>query len=331
MPVAPPAALPDTALPATGNAPQQRRSERPSVGLLFNPTTPQVMEDAAHLVEHLSVNPGQMFQDFGHDSRFSQRFAFPDPLLRSLAEMRQGRVLNAHGFSLSLPSVNPLDGEVVNAIAHVGERLGGFAWMSEHLNVLIPPRGCEPHCEAGMVLPVSYGPESLDLLTRKLDQLHERIGLRILLENPALLTPLPEMEMQEPEFLSCLHQQGSCGVLLDLHNLLVSARNGGLAMDTYLESLNLDAVEEVHLAGGDELYGIYTDSHSRLTPPEVWEMAHRFLPLCPNLRAITLEYNDTYFERIGKSAVCEELSRMHRLAEACVRTPSHPVAQGAPC
>lgn len=301
------------------------RPDRPSVGLLFNPTTPEVMEEAAPLVEHLSINPGQMFHDLGPGSRFGQRFAFPGPLLEAVAGLRQGRVLNAHGFSLSLPSVGPLDGEIVEAIATVGNKLGGYAWISEHLNVLTPPRGSEPHCEAGMVLPVSYGPESLDLLSHKLQQLHARLGLRILMENPALLTPLPEMEMQEPEFLNHLYRQGDCGVLLDLHNLLVSARSGGPAMEIYLEALDLEAVEEVHLAGGDELYGVYTDSHSRLTPEEVWAIAHQFLPRCPNLKAITLEYNDTYFERIGRAAVMQELSRMHELAQACRRAPQ-PIA-----
>jgi uncharacterized protein (UPF0276 family) len=304
--------------------------QRPSVGLLFNPTSFEVIEKADLLVEHLSINPGQMFQDFGPHSRFGQRFAFPGPLLEAVATLRQERLLNSHGFSLSLPSVQPLDTEVVEAIARVGDRLGGYAWLSEHLNVLLPPWGGEPHCEAGMVLPVSYGQESLELVSRKLRQLQERMSIRLLLENPALLTPLPDLEMEETEFLNHLYHRGDCGVLLDLHNLLVSARNGGPSMESYLEALDLSAVEEVHLAGGDELYGIYTDSHSQLAPEEIWEIAHHFLPLCPNLRAITLEYNDTYFERIGCRAVVQELERMQQLAQACARTPE-PMPQGAPC
>ncbi|MFN9619915.1 MAG: DUF692 family multinuclear iron-containing protein [Synechococcaceae cyanobacterium] len=311
-------------------SPREPGAGRPSVGLLFNPTSFAVIETASSLVEHLSVNPGQMFQDFGPNSRFGQRFAFPGPLLEAVARLRQGKLLNSHGFSLSLPSVQPLDLEVVDAIATVGERLGGYAWLSEHLNVLLPPWGSEPHCEAGMVLPVGYGQESLELVSRKLHELGARMGLRLLLENPALLTPLPDLEMQETEFLNHLYHRGDCGVLLDLHNLLVSARNGGPTMENYLEHLDLAAVEEVHLAGGDELYGIYTDSHSQLTPVEVWEIAYHFLPRCPNLRAITLEYNDTYFERIGCRAVVQELERMQQLAQACAGT-AEPIALGAPC
>ena len=114
-----------------------------------------------------------------------------------------------------------------------------------------------------------------------------------------------------------MFHQGDCGVLLDLHNLWVSARNGGLAVERYLERLNPDAVVEVHLAGGEELFGVYTDSHSRLTPQAVWSIAQAYLPCCPNLRAITFEYNDTYFETIGLQGVREELERMHQLAQTC--------------
>jgi uncharacterized protein (UPF0276 family) len=303
-------------------------THRPSVGLLFNPSTPEVMEDHADLVEHLSVNPGQMFNDLGPNSPFGARFAFPDSLLRAVAALGQGRLLNGHSFSLSLPSATPLDDDLADAISHVGDRLGGFAWLAEHLNVLIPPRGPEAHSEGGMALPVSYDAETLALLSHKLQRLRQRSGLRLLLENPALLTPLEGMEMDEPTFLNTLHQHGHCGVLLDLHNLLVSERNGGPPMEHYLARLNPEAVEEVHLAGGEELFGTYTDSHSRLTPEAVWAMARSFLPCCPNLRAITFEYNETYFEFIGSQGVRAELERMHRLAETCALSPA---PTGAPC
>jgi uncharacterized protein (UPF0276 family) len=282
------------------SAPTRSSLTRPSVGLLFNPTTPEVMADCADLVEHLSVNPGQMVHDLGDHSPVGERFAFPAPLLKALA----------------------------GAITEVGERLGGFCWLSEHLNVIIPPQGVERHSEGGLALPVAYNDETLTLLRHKLTQLRQITGLPILLENPALLTPLQELEMEEPTFLNHLYRSGHCGVLLDLHNLLVSERNGGMAMERYLEQLDPAAVVEVHLAGGEEIYGVYTDSHSQLTPAAVWTVAEAFLPHCPNLKAISFEYNDTTFACIGSAGVRSELERMHRLADRC--TQPHPVALAAP-
>jgi hypothetical protein len=65
-------------------------THRPSVGQLFNPSTPEVMEQVSDLVEHLSVNPGQMFNDLGAHSPFGARFAFPAsmeaPQVRTILE-----------------------------------------------------------------------------------------------------------------------------------------------------------------------------------------------------------------------------------------------------
>jgi uncharacterized protein (UPF0276 family) len=292
-------------------------TQRPSVGLLVNATTPQLMADLSDLVDHLSVNPGQFFYDLGPQAAVGKRFLHTHATLDLLAILCRGRPVSAHAFSLSLPSAQPVDLEVLAAIEQVGEHLGGFAWISEHLNLLTVPGVHEPHADSGVALPVSYDEENLLLLGEKLQLVSQRSQKRVLLENPAILTPLAEMEMDEPSFLNRLYHQGHCGVLLDLHNLLVSAIHGGLSTADYLDRLDPLAVEEVHLAGGEEINGFYVDSHSRLTPEEVWAMAAEYLPRCVNLKAITFEFNDTYFDSIGIDGIRRELERMHRLADSC--------------
>ncbi|MFM9110603.1 MAG: DUF692 family multinuclear iron-containing protein [Prochlorococcaceae cyanobacterium] len=299
---------------------------RPTAGLLVNPTPPDVMAHAGDLVEHLSVIPERLFYDFGPGQPAGERLCHPRGWIEEVVAMLAGRPVSAHSFGLSLPSVMPLDGEMVDGLAEVASRLGGFAWFSEHLNVTMPSWDAEPHSNTSIALPISYDQESYRLLAGKIRQLRDRLGCRVLMENPATIIPLPEMPMTEPEFLNQLHRDGVAGTLLDLHNLLVSARNGGPGMATYLSQLDPRAVEEVHLAGGDAFDGVYTDSHSRLTPEEIWEVAEEFLPRCPNLRAITFEYNESYFEDFGIDGVAQELQRMGRLCRAC-GAPS-PMAPG---
>jgi uncharacterized protein (UPF0276 family) len=228
-----------------------------------------------------------------------------------------GRMLAGHGLGLSLPSAMPLDEAMVVAVADVSRDLGNFAWYSEHLNLFITPKGGVPNAQAGLGLPVIYNEETLSLMTPKLRRLRDALGCRLLLENGSFFTPVPDLDLSEPEFLNRLHREGLSGVLLDLHNLLVNARNGGADPIAYLESLDLDAVEEVHLAGGDDAEGFYMDSHSTLTPDYVWELAHAYLPRCRNLRAITFEYQESYFEELGLPALAAELERMHTLADIC--------------
>jgi uncharacterized protein (UPF0276 family) len=125
------------------------------------------------------------------------------------------------------------------------------------------------------------------------------------------------MDMTEPAFLNRLYAEGLCGTLLDLHNLYVGKRNGGPDPSDYIEELDPDGVVEIHLGGGDDFAGFYMDSHSGLTPPEVWSYAFDFVPRFKRLRAITFEFQETYYERIGVDALVGELNRMHELAACC--------------
>lgn len=294
---------------------------RPRVGLLYNPSTPALLAHAPELVEHLSAMPDRFWFDFGQgpEAGGGPRFRHLRPALAELAQALPGRSLAGHGLGLSLPSAMPLDDGMLAAVAAVSEDLGGFAWYSEHLSVFATPHARVPNAQAGLGLPLAYEQAQLELLLPKLHRLAQRLGCRVLLENPAQFTPVPDMDYSEPEFLNLLHQQGACGTLLDLHNLLVCARNGVADPRDYLDALDPEAVEEVHLAGGDEFGGFYMDSHASLTPPEVWDWAYDFLPRCRRLRAITLEYQESYFELLGLPALSRELERMHALAEHCAQ------------
>lgn len=302
---------------------------RPQVGLLFNPTTPQVMQEAADLVDHLAVMPSRLWYDFGDRPHAGQRFHRARQMFRAATVLSAGRGLTAHGFGLSLPSAMPLDQEMLAAVQEVSIDMGGFDWFSEHLNLFVAPLDGEPNTETGLALPVVYDEQSFQLIAGKLEHVSAQLGCRVLLENGAVFTPIPDMEYGEPEFLNRLHAEGHAGTLLDLHNLLVSARNGGDDPEDYLQRLDPASVEEVHLAGGEDVDGFYTDSHSRLTPPEVWALAHAYLPCCPNLRAITFEYHESYYEDFGLPGVIGELERMHELADCCTCRQAAPSPQHA--
>jgi len=296
-------------------------THRPRVGLLYNPTTPELLDYAPSLVEHLSVMPDRLWFDFGSEPVHGRRFHRLHEAIDRARRDAAGRTLAGHGLGLSLPSAMPLDEAMVAAVTDVSRDLGTFLWYSEHLNLFITPNGGVPNAQAGLGLPVIYDEETIDLVAPKLRRLRDALGCPVLLENGSFFTPVSDLDMSEPEFLNRLYRDGLSGTLLDLHNLLVNARNGGADPVAYLESLDLESVEEVHLAGGDDAEGFYMDSHSTLTPEYVWELAHAYLPRCRNLRAITFEYQESYFEELGLPALAAELERMHVLADACVRAP----------
>jgi uncharacterized protein (UPF0276 family) len=288
---------------------------RALVGLLNNPVVPSVIGYAPELVEYIDVIPDRLWYDFEFGEAGGRRFRRVTGAIEELKRCAVGRVLGGHGIGLSLPSAIPIDLAMVEEVAQLGHDLN-FHWFSEHLSMFLVAHGSVPNAQAGLGLPVAYDEESFEIVSHKLAILKEALGCRLLMENGAIFTPVPDTEMSEPQFLNRLHAEVDCGTLLDLHNLYVGERNGVQSPRDYLEQLDPACVEEIHVAGGDELAGFYTDSHSGLTPPEVWELAYAFGPRFTNLRAIVFEFHESYFGKLGLQGIAGELERMHMLADS---------------
>ncbi len=296
---------------------------KPMVGLLYNPALPAVLPALGPAIDFLEVIPDRLWYDFGAGAqpRFQPASAAIDTLVG------HGLPLVGHGIGLSLASAMPIDLGLVDAVARLHERLQ-FGWYSEHLSqFLVPGRPGEarrsvPNAQAGMGLPVVHDEETLALLADKLALLRARLGCQLLLENGTIFSAIPDDDMTEPAFFNRLHADGHCGVLLDLHNLYANSRNLGWDADAYIAELAPEAVVEIHLAGGDELLGHYTDSHSRPTPDAVWDMAERWAPRFPRLRAITYEFHESYFPRLGVAGIAAELAQMQALADRCALVPA---------
>ena len=288
--------------------------ERALVGLLNNPVVPAVVAHAPDLVEYIDVIPDRLWYDFEFGEAGGRRFRRVTGAIEELKQCAVGRVLGGHCIGLSLPSAIPLDLAMAHEVASLARELE-FQWFSEHLSMFLVAHGSVPNAQAGLGLPVAFDEESFEIIRRKLAILKPMLGCRLLMENTAVFTPVPDSDMSEPQFLNRLYSEADCGMLLDLHNLYVGQQNGVLSPRQYLEQINPACVEEIHIAGGDELAGFYTDSHSGLTPPEVWEWAYEFGPRFENLRAIVFEFHESYFEKLGMQGIVEELERMHQLAD----------------
>src|SRR5580700_2016184 len=290
------------------------RGGKALVGLLNNPVVPSVIKYVPDLVEYIDVIPDRLWYDFEHGEALGGRFHRVFGAIAALKECAKGRVLGGHGIGLSLPSAMPLDMAMVAEVASLAKDLS-FRWFSEHLSMFLVAHGSVPNSQAGLGLPVAYDQETFEIVRGKLEILRCALGCDLLLENGAVFTPVPNTEMSEPEFLNRLYSELKCGTLLDLHNLYVGMLNGTLSPVEYIEQLNPDCVYEIHIAGGDEMAGFYTDSHSGLTPSEVWSWAYRFGPRFKNLRAVVFEFHESYFDKLGIEGIVGELERMHELAE----------------
>ena len=116
--------------------------------------------------------------------------------------------------------------------------------LSDHLALTRSPAGVD----LGHLLPLRYTRAMLDHLAGRVDRLQHRAGMPVLLENIAAPFVLCG-DYDEADFLGRLAARTGCGVLLDLSNLVVNARNGEFAAGRRLLDYPLSAVMQVHLAG----------------------------------------------------------------------------------
>jgi uncharacterized protein (UPF0276 family) len=206
--------------------------------------------------------------------------------MRDLSLMRDAVPVLLHGIGLSLGSADGLDPERVRHTARVAAAVSP-PWFSQHI-AFTRADGLE----IGHLAPLPFTREALATVARNVAGLKRALpGLPILLENIAYPFVLPGAEMTEAEFVRAVVEEADAGLLLDLENVHANARNHGYDPIAYLESLPLERVGEVHLAGGVVKGGQYVDSHTRPVPEESWELLEWLVPRTP-VRAVIIERDD---------------------------------------
>jgi uncharacterized protein (UPF0276 family) len=145
------------------------------------------------------------------------------------------------------------------------------------------------------------------MIATRIESVQAAVPLPFLIENNVYFIDVPDQDMTEPEFLNALAARTGCGLLLDLHNLYANARNHRFDPIAWLDQLDLDRVVEIHIAGGSELAGMYTDSHAGPCPDPVWDLLAHVTPRTPRLRGITFEFHDSYYPLLKSEGIAREL------------------------
>jgi len=122
------------------------------------------------------------------------------------------------------------------------------------------------------LLPFPYTEAALSNVVTRVDHVQEKLGRRLLVENLSSYLSFSHSEMSEGEFLAELSRRTGCGILFDVNNLYVNARNLGVDAEAFIETMPADAVSEYHLAGYSEREGCLVDTHNNPVYPEVWTL-----------------------------------------------------------
>jgi uncharacterized protein (UPF0276 family) len=183
-----------------------------------------------------------------------------------LEQVRREVPVVLHGVSLAIGSLDPLSEPYLAALGALVERIEP-ALVSDHL-CWGTHRGEYLHD----LLPLPYTEESLAHVAERVERVQERLGRPLLLENPSAYLAYRDSTMAEWEFLSELTRRTGCGLLLDVNNVFVSARNLGFDPLRYLAGVPADRVGYVHLAGHSDKGRYLLDSHDAAVPAPVWAL-----------------------------------------------------------
>ncbi len=228
-----------------------------------------------------------------------------------------GKPFVAHGVAFSLAGTGP--GETARRQRwleqlHRDHAEFDFHWYTDHAGITRP-------AGQGVALPL---PPPMTLhaarLTRRRLQMMQSVVPDAGLENAvwAFMTAAP---LREPWFLMQAINGPRLHLLLDLHNLYTHAVNFGVDVDAWLAQIDLSRVIEIHLSGGSmapphwlpEGPALRLDSHDTSIPEEVFKLFERVMPLCPNLRGVTLERMEQTATQADVPRLRDELRRIRRM------------------
>jgi uncharacterized protein (UPF0276 family) len=262
-----------------------------------------------HVAEIAATRPELAFLEV-----HAENYMTETPALDRLLELRRDYPVSLHGVAMSLGSAEELDRSHLVRFKALIERVEPML-VSEHLTW-----SAIGGAYLNDLLPLPYTETSLELFWRHVEEAQEALGRRLLIENPSSYLRYRHSTIPEAEFVTEVASRTGCAILCDVNNIYVSARNLGFDPITYLETLPIEVIGEIHLAGhhAAEDVDILIDDHGSRVAKPVWELhtaaLRRFGPV-PTL--IEWDTNLPALEvLLDEAHHAEELAHVHRYVDA---------------
>lgn len=185
----------------------------------------------------------------------------------ALGRIAERTPITTHGLTMSLGGSDSLDSAYLGELRRFLDRFGG-AWHSDHLSF-----GGLDGATLHDLLPVPFTRASARAIAERVLEAQDRLGTRMVVENISYYVELGESRMPESAFIREVLDRADCGLLLDLNNLDVNAKNHGFDAWTWLADIPLDRVVEIHVAGPEPMDdGLLIDTHGSEVAPGVLDL-----------------------------------------------------------
>lgn len=198
-----------------------------------------------------------------------------------------GTAVVPHGVKLSIGSAGRPDKRRLKFLSETATMLKA-PLVSEHVAFVRAGKAHSPH-----FLPVPFTKDALKIVAANVREAMAELPVPLALENIATFAYWPEDELTEAQFLLELVEQTGVLLLLDVANLYANQFNLGRCAMTALDTLPLEQVAYIHIAGGVIGDGIYYDSHAHPITEEVFQL---LTELCSRVDSppVLLERDDNF-------------------------------------
>lgn len=216
-----------------------------------------------------------------------------------LADIMQNYPLIAHGLSLSIGDICPLNTTYINDVRHFLDEYH-IDTYSDHL--------CFSRDQQGYfydLLPIPRFSDSLPYLAERIDQVQNVLGRQLVLENVSSYHRYSG-EIPEAEFWGELLHLSGCGMLLDINNVYVNAFNHKFDALEYIRSIPSASIVYYHIAGHLEYEEFRLDTHGMPVLEDVLELAKQTFEL-HGARPLLLERDNNV---PALDTLCAELTQI---------------------
>lgn len=181
---------------------------------------------------------------------------------RQVVARAQGVVL--HGIGLNIGGADPLSNFYLTGLR---ELIADFkpSVVSDHL-CFTQASGLQSY----ELLPLVLNRASLEHVVERVNVVQNFLGCRYSLENVSTYVEYRESCIPEGEFISEVARRTGCGILLDVNNVYVSAKNFARDPASDLALYNLESVTQIHVAGHSQKDDFLFDTHDEAVCDEVW-------------------------------------------------------------
>lgn len=174
--------------------------------------------------------------------------------------------VTCHGLSLSLGSAEELDWKFIGELKEFLDE-NKVQIFSEHLSYT---KSRNAHLYD--LLPIPFRKDAVDHVVDRIKQVQDFLERPLAIENVSYYTPVAA-EMSEIEFVNEIVERADCKLLLDVNNVYVNAFNHKYDAQNFIDSLPLDRVAYIHMAGHQQVEpDLIIDTHGQPIIDPVYEL-----------------------------------------------------------